>query len=157
MKKNKLNIFLILFFILIWGGVINKFFIKKSILKEEEKFQLNYATNFSSPKDTFLLELTNLNPFKIKQGIRKPLKTKQVFKKKKINYKVNPKEKKNIFQYFGYVKANTSQSKLVLISVNGTLYRKREMDNIDNVTILIAYGDSLIIRDGNQNRTINKQ
>lgn len=151
MKKDTINIFLVIFLVFIWGAVIKKYFLKKEVKRVEKKRILYSNNNYINKKDTFKLEITNLNPFKLKK--EKVLK--KIIKKNKTNVEIQ--KSKKTYKYYGFVKSKKNKSKLILLRVDNKLYRKREREKIGDITILKAYSDSLFIRESLNKIVIKKQ
>lgn len=155
MNKKYLNIILIILLCFIWGSVIYKYFIKNESLKEQhqEVINLNANYNYVVIKDTFKLNINNKDPFKVSKNkfyskIVKPLEKKALKKSTKSNT-LWP----NI-SYYGFVRGEKNKTKLALIEVNNRLYRKRENEKIEDLYLLKAYGDSVIVSLNNNTKTI---
>ena len=162
MNKKYLNIGLIILFVVIWGSVIYRYFGNKKTTNENTlaiTIPENYKDNYTIAKDTFQLKLINKNPFKIAKQIKR-IKTpsKRVApKKKKIVKKV---VKTNIvwpeITYHGFVKGERKSTKLILLKINKRLYRKREKETIEEISLIKAYNDSLIVSLNKNKKTIYK-
>jgi len=155
-NKNYLNSALIVLLVVIWGGIIYKYFgTPKAVEQKQLVVSSNASSNYTIAKDTFKLTLNARDPFKTSKHRKtpatstKPKKTTKKTTKKKML--VWPK-----IQYFGFVKSATNKTKLVLIKVNGKLHRKREKDNIETLTIVKAYSDSITISLNRQLKTIKR-
>ena len=65
MDKKYLNGILIIFLIVIWGSVVYKYFVKESIVLQENTINISNSTiDYAIAKDTFTLKLTSRDPFK---------------------------------------------------------------------------------------------
>ncbi len=160
MKKKYLNIVLGVLLVVIWSSVIYKYFGNKKT--ETPSVTLNQpppiSFNNQIDKDTFNLVIKN-DPFKASksrfasEGVKKSAsKNSKKVSKKPISKKIIwPK-----ITYHGFVKSERNPTKLALIKVNGKLHRKRENETIDNLSVLKAYSDSIIVSINNNNKTINK-
>lgn len=165
MNKKKLNLVLILFLVVIWGLVFNKFF--NATKSNTNSVPLAVTTN-SVPvlviqKDTFDLREVPRDPFlgKIQVKVKKKtnrvasttLKPKKKLKinKKKLQKKVWPKLK-----FYGFVKGQNRSSMLCLIKVNNKFYKKREKENIEELILKKVFKDSLIAEYKGETKTIIK-
>ena len=151
-----------IFFIFIWGSIIYKFFGNQNVYDEnliKVKSVKNYKHNYFIVKDTFELKLIARDPF----GSSKHIVRSEVIKKHTPQSnikKINSVTKKNTIWpnivYHGFVKNERNLTRLILLNVNNRLYRKREKDNIDELILLKAYNDSLIVTINNERKTIMK-
>jgi len=153
MPKKYLNAILILLLLCIWGAVFWKHFIKPKteVAAMSVISPVAYNTKFSIPKDTFDLEITN-NPFKtatLKRPVVSARKSNAVKKKVKPVNKVWPS-----IQYYGFVKRSQNTTRLALIKVSNKLYRKREQESFNDLKLLKAYNDSIIITFNGDKKTI---
>ncbi len=162
MKKKYLNSVLIVLLLIIWGSVFYKYFgNKKSSLKNVEAldFTSNYKQNYMVAKDTFTLELIERDPFGASVSIQKINQPKKSVRKPKSVTK--PAVKKNIvwptITYHGFVKGESNTTRLILLKINNRLYRKREKEIVNDITLVKAYNDSLIVSLNNNNKTIKRQ
>ena len=156
MDKKYLNSALIVLLIVIWGGIIYKYFGKSKVVAQKRPFiNANTPVNHVISKDTFTLKLNNRDPFKtskIKRAVSNTTSSKKKSKKTSVSKVVVwPK-----IQYFGFVKSEANKTKLALVKVNGKLYKKREKDKIEALTILRAYSDSIIVAFNKNLKTIKR-
>ncbi len=153
---------LIILLVVIWGAVIYKYFGKSGGMNDDIDHDLtgaNYKPKYIITKDTFLLELINKAPFKTSKIVRKKVaQTKP--KVAVIKKKVKPVKKSNLvwptISYHGFVKGKNKSTRLILLKINKRLYRKRENETIDNLTLIKAYSDSLIVSFNRTKKTIQK-
>ncbi|MDO5981441.1 hypothetical protein [Flavivirga spongiicola] len=162
MKKKYLNSVLIVFLIVIWGAVLYKYFGKPNTSKKNiknEMSSISYQPKYMVTKDTFLLEIINKTPFKTSKNLRKKVIT---TKPKVVSKKppVKPIKKTTAvwpdISYHGFVKGNQKATRLILLKINKKLYRKRENEAVDDLTLIKAYNDSLIVSFNNIKKTITK-
>ncbi|NMH85966.1 hypothetical protein [Flavivirga algicola] len=163
MNKKYVNSVLIAFLIVIWGAVIYKYFGKSNTVEvgvENKVSSTNYQPKYNITKDTFLLEIINKTPFKASKNLKKKA---TVVKKAKTIVKKIPKKhvkKTNVtwpdISYHGFVKGDKKSTRLVLLKINKKLYRKREKETVDGLTLIKAYNDSLWVSFNNIKKTITK-
>ncbi|MDK2772179.1 MAG: hypothetical protein KYX68_08155 [Flavobacterium sp.] len=162
MKKKQINIALIIIVLALWGTVfykyVNRFF------SNDNEIVYN-QTEFSLPitkieKDTFELKLLERDPFLAKtmlkresNSIVKKALNKPVFKKTPVPIINKPFP---IVQYFGYIKSQDKNQKLILLKVNDRLKRVRLKDNIDGLVVEQIYKDSVVLRYNNSAKSISK-
>lgn len=159
MNKKHLNSILIVLLLIIWGSVIYKYFGNKTIVIHPNAITntpLNKA-NLTIVKDTFNLNIIAEDPFRIskKKALVKAVNTsisKNGSVKKKLPTTVNWPS----ISYYGFVKGEQKDTKLVLIKINNRLYRKRELNTINDVTIVKAYSDSITVSFNKNKKTIQK-
>lgn len=144
MTKKNLNIFLSILLIVIWGGIIYKYFFKKSIVENDDLVESNITGNFiptDKVRDTLVLEFSGRDPFLDAKPIKKTVVPKttspKIYKKPEANI-IWPQ-----IQYYGFVKSNNSKNELVVIKIDGKLYKARNKENIDELKILRTYSDSV--------------
>jgi len=161
MKKKYLNILLVPLTIIIYSGLFLKHFGKKELIVEELAYNTtfsNQASNFKIQRNDFDITKLENDPFGInKKRIRKPSET---LKTEKANFsspkKIEQKKPWPKITYYGFVKNSLSKKRLVLVKINSKLYRKREEEDIDDIKIIKAYNDSIVLNMDNENKTINK-
>jgi len=148
--------------IIIWGGVFYKYFGKsKSSEKNIEVTNAvsNYEQVYNIAKDTFQLELMERDPFGISGGIKNPIPTEKPVNRPKVV--VKPTVNKSIawptIIYHGFVKGERKTNPLILLKIDNRLYRKWEGETVNNITLVKAYSDSLIVSLNNNTKTIKKQ
>lgn len=160
MNKRYVNGALVILLVVIWSSVVYKFFIKpKKQLTSNQNNNIynNYSANYKISKDTFNLVLINNDPFKVSKKrplYKKSLKpvSRQVVQKTTNNTNVNfP-----TITYHGFIKGENKATRLILLKINNRLYRKREEEQVNNVTVVKAYNDSLIVSFQNNLKTIKK-
>lgn len=146
MTKKNLNIFLSILLIVIWGGIIYKYFFKKSVIENVDSVESHIAGNFipiDKVRDTLVLEFSGRDPFLNAKPIKKVVVPKttspKTYKKPEVNI-IWPQ-----IQYYGFVKSNNSKNELVVIKIDGKLYKARNKENIDELKILRTYSDSVEI------------
>ena len=147
---------------IIWGGVFYKYFGgSKSSKKNIEAIDSisNYEQVYNIAKDTFQLELMERDPFGISDGIKKKIPTEKPVNKPKVIVKpvVNKSMVWPTITYHGFVKGESKTTPLVLLKIDNRLYRKRERETVDNIILVKAYSDSLIVSLNNNTKTIKKQ
>ncbi len=159
MDKKYLNIILIVLLIAIWGGVIYKHFTKKKIeLPENEIKSKSMAIDYTIAKDTFVLQLNTRDPFKASKNRRSQNNTTQQAKPSG-NRTTKPKQTlvwPNI-QYYGFVKSTPNKTRMALVKINNQLHRKREKQTIDDVKLVKAYSDSIIVLFNKEKKTVRRK
>lgn len=152
---------LIVLLIIIWGSLFYKYFggEKHSERRlEVANSMLDYNYNYTIAKDTFQLKLTGRDPFGISSKIKREPKAKAPITKPVK--KTKPIVKKNIvwptITYHGFVKGQHKTTRLILVKINNKLYRKREQETVDEITLTKAYNDSLIVSFNKNTKTIKK-
>lgn len=158
MNKKYLNSILIVLLALIWGGVIYKYFIKKKTVLPENAMQSNsMAIDYTIAKDTFVLRLNNRDPFKASKRRRTQSNTTQA----KPSGGNRIKQLKTIvwpnIEYYGFVKSTQNKTRMALVKVNGRLHRKRERETIDDVKLVKAYSDSIIVMLNKEKKTVKRK
>ncbi|GGD07610.1 hypothetical protein [Hyunsoonleella pacifica] len=161
MNKKHLNIILLGLLLVIWGAVLYKYFGKPSVIENtinNTPKHFAYSPKATFSKDTFMLQLINTNPFKT---AKKSKKTNSKSKKAhQSSVKVKPKTKTNLkwpkIKYHGFVKSNNQNTRLILLTLDNTLYRKREKEIINGITLIKAHNDSLQVSYQNNTKYITK-
>jgi hypothetical protein len=158
MKKKHLNILLLILVFVIYGGVFSKLFGKKQL--EVKASDYNYSFNTQIPKfdikrNSFDINSVEKDPFRINK------KSKQLNTVSKGNKSTNPTQniKKKSWpriSFFGFVKNDLKFTRLALVKVGNKLYRKREGEVIDNITIVKVYSDSIKLKFENENKIITR-
>lgn len=160
MNRKYLNSALIVLLVIIWGSVFYKYFGNKGTL-DKKLYSSNLVSNnikeYGIAKDTFKLNLINRDPFGVskkvkKMALSKPIKTLKV---KHITKKSKPLWP--TITYHGFVKGKNKSTRLILLKINNRLYRKREKQEINNIGLVKAYDDSLIVALNNTKKTIKRQ
>jgi uncharacterized protein YxeA len=105
-------------------------------------------------KEQYQLDLKNKNPFKASK-VEIPRKTNQSISRV-IGVKLNDKIVKSwpALVYYGFVKADYSKNRKVVLKIDKRLYRKQELEEVDGVKILKAFHDSLQVQMGSHKKTI---
>lgn len=162
MKKKQINIALIIIVLALWGTVlykyVNRFFGNDEIINfNEQQFLIPIAT---IEKDTFELKTLARDPFLGKTLVKKESST--IIKKtiirpvlKKIPEPI-PTKPFPIVQYYGYIKSQDKNQKLILLKVNDQLKRVRLNDNIDGLIVKQIYKDSVKVSFGKIEKSISK-
>ncbi|MEP1490164.1 MAG: hypothetical protein ABJK28_17225 [Algibacter sp.] len=161
MNKKYLNSTLIVLLIIIWAAVFYKYFGDSKQLSENtiaiNALALN-GQDYLVTKDTFLLELTDRDPFRVSRKIKRKS---SKLPKSKPKSAVKTNKKKSIvwptIAYHGFVKGDRKNTRLILLKIDNRLYRKREKEIVNEITLVKAYDDSLIVSLNKNNKTITKQ
>ena len=107
-------------------------------------------------KDTFQLKIINKNPFKVSRVLNKPtisMSKKGVSKQKTKTAVISwP-----AITYYGYVKKDFNATKLILLKIGNKLYREREKQTINEIKLVKAYNDSLVVELSNNAKTIKRK
>ncbi len=153
---------LIILLVVIWGAVIYKYFGKSSSINDtmgNDLASTNYKPKYTITKDTFLLEIVNKTPFKASKIVKKKVIQTKPKKTTKKNV-VKPVKKINMtwpdISYHGFVKGKNKSTRLILLKIDNRLYRKRESQTINNLTLIKAYSDSLVVSFNSTKKTIQK-
>ncbi|MCK8482228.1 hypothetical protein [Psychroserpens algicola] len=161
MKKKHLNILLFILVLVIYGGVFLKLFGKKEVQLNDSFINTTFTKQVSGSeikRNDFDISTIKSDPF----GISKRRNKKQVETTKTKNTAFSSSKKTELIKpwpkvtYYGFVKNNSNKTKLVLVKVNSKLYRKREQETIDDIRIVKAYNDSIILSKDNETKTIKK-
>lgn len=158
-----MNILLIALMCVIWGNVIFKFFGKGKTIQQNDitsnQFLPNKDISSLIQKTPFELNIINTNPFgetKINFYIKKKdvtdatnKTTSKILKKPELIWPT--------ISYYGFVKNDINDTKLVLLKINNKFYRKREKELIEDLKIISAFSDSVIVSVSKEKRTIKKQ
>ncbi len=163
MQKKTINGLLIAFCITIYAAIFYKAFGKKEAINEPLGDIGNYTNanlDISNDKDSISLFFPKRSPFGTPS--RRNIQSVKNSKKVKPNTSNKPKSKKenlvwpNI-TYYGFLESKKSNNKLVVVKVEDKIFKKREGDDLnDDLKIIKAYGDSLIISFGKVLKTVIK-
>lgn len=168
MPKKQLNIILILIVLGLWSTIayksLNRFF--SNDIANNSNPNSNIGFNLKKiKKDTFLLQNLHRDPFLDRTLIEEHNTTgitssNIVVPKTKI---VRPKviTTKPIpvwpsIAYYGYIKSYQKSEELVLVKINNQLEKMRKNQNIDGVTILHVFKDSIEVEFHKQKKYILK-
>lgn len=163
MNKRYLNGVLIVFLIAIWGSVIYKYFVKKTVVLQESKIygDINYNVDHTITKDTFTLSLNDRDPFKASRKRTSQAKQQKQQQSKASGKTKNSKPIKSLvwprIEYYGFVKSAQNETKMALIKVNGKIHRKREKETVDELRIVKAYSDSIVVSFNKENKIIKRK
>lgn len=158
MKKQKLNVLLIILLVSIWGVLIYKFLFPY-FGKQTNEYKVPTTVSENSyklfKKDTFELRLNKVDPFlntsyKVKASKEKPtaIKSKRSSEIIKQNWpSVN---------YFGFVKSNKHNSKLGLLRIDGKLFKVHVGEAIEEVKILKIESDSIQLKFAHEKRYVKR-
>lgn len=143
----------------IWGSVLYKYFGKSSVIVLPFSNGSNVTNNSASHtilRDSFVLILNDKDPFRISPRRNAPVQIKELprldLKKKIVSQLIDwPK-----ISYYGFVKGEQKSTKLVLIKINNKLSRKRENEKFEDVTIVKAFSDSIIVLFNKERKTIKR-
>lgn len=150
MQNKQINIMLIVIVLALWGTVlykyVNRFFFDEEIVYQQSEFSIPIT---KIEKDTFELQPLNRDPFLGKVVLKKEVKQinkkniiKPVIKKVKEPIIIKPFP---IVQYFGYIKSQENNQKLILLKINNRLKRVRLNDNVDGLIVKQIYKDSVVV------------
>ncbi|WP_346882334.1 hypothetical protein [uncultured Algibacter sp.] len=162
MDKKYLNGILILFLVVIWGSLIYKYFGNSTSLDQgvySENIGVNITKDYGIAKDTFKLKLATRDPFGVSRPYTIKTNTKPSIKKQASAKKpvINKPLAWPTITYHGFVKANNSVTPLILLKINNRVYKKREKDIVNDITLVKSYNDSLIVSLNNNKKTIKRQ
>lgn len=160
MRKRNLNILLILFLLMIWAAVMKKFFwnpgeINSQISNLENPYDFQYV----GKKDSIIFKVENESPF----AVSKLKETRKAITRSQPDSRPSqPTPLKKVSEpwpdviYYGYVKNENSNFKLVLLNVNGQLVRLKENEEIAGLLIEEVKKDSLILSRGHEFKKVKK-
>lgn len=156
MKKKLLNITLITIMLFIYGSIFKKCSNSNKINSHNKIENTVNNVVYNINKDTFSLILTNKNPF----TISKPNNSKPVVKTTNPNNKNKLKLKSFVswpkIKYYGFVKSETQITKLSLLQIDNKLIKIRENEIVEDIKIVKAYSDSIILSLNNSKKTFLK-
>ncbi len=151
MQKKKVNKILIIAVALIWGVVLYKFaapYFTTTDTVITADVLVKPPQTFLRKKDTFGLSIPERDPFLGKVfKERKKKATNNTSKPKKTSKRttVIPQNWPKV-QYLGFVKSQTSTSRLGLVRINGVLKRVRKGDKVKDITIKQVKEDFISIQ-----------
>ncbi len=163
MKKKYLNISLIVILVIVYGSVIKKcagFGDSTPDTVLVTTSTPNYIKDAFEVKDTFNLNLNKRDPFDSSNRKFKYVSNKTEESKKPQVYSKKPVDKNlswPTISYHGFVKSSRNATKLAIIKINNKLYRKREKENFENIKIVKAYKDSVIVSFNKELKTIKRK
>lgn len=154
MTKKKINIVLIIIVLGLWGAVgyktITQYFFSKGLIINTDK--TNYKLNLNLiNKDTFLLENIPRDPFLDEQNHTiNPIVIEQypqisILKVSSKTVDLKPKEiiRWPSISYHGYIKSNGKNQELILLKIDGKLFRVRNNDIVQKLTVKELTNDSI--------------
>lgn len=166
MTKKKINIVLIIIVLGLWGAVgyktITQYFFSKGLILSTDQTDSKLNLNLIN-KDTFMLGHITRDPFLDKQyQMTNPIAIKQDQKVSNLN--VSPKtvvsKPKEIINwpsisYHGYIKSNGKNQELILLKIDGKLFRVRKNDMVQQLIIKEVSNDSIGVIFNQQKRFFN--
>ena len=161
MKKKHLNILLLVFVIVIYAAIFFKLFGKKQVHSDNTINDFSYlrtVSNYNIKQDTF--DISNLlqDPFRIHNKIKK---SRTSTPKVKVSKTVTTPNSTPIvwpnITYYGFVKNNSKVTKLALLKIGTTLYRKREAESINGLHLVSVFNDSIVLKMQNEMKTVYRQ
>ena len=161
MKKKYLNIPLFLFVIIIYGAIFLKLFGKKQVVENDISHNMTYLktmSNYNVKRDSFDISSLKKDPFKIHKKIKKEKSPKAQTATSKTTSKINsstsvwPK-----ITYYGFVKNDSKPTRLALLKIDTRLYRKRETESIEDLTLVKVFNDSIVLRLHTETKTIYRE
>ena len=170
MSKKTKNIIGIAVFILVWGMLISKLYNNSQIEETIEETEVNYTSNLYSPlmfnKDTFELELPDLDPFLKKTDRKRNRPTNSgsvtpnntlLTSNRKIE-KATPKEdaKWPTVQYLGFVNNLSQNNPKCLIKINNQLFKMSKGNQKQDLLLTKVFRDSIYMVFGKEERTFRK-
>lgn len=166
MTKKKINIVLIIIVLGLWGAVgyktITQYFFSKDIIVNTDKTDYKLNMNLIN-KDTFLLGHISRDPFLDKQyQMTNPIAIKQY--PQIAILKVSPKTVVSIpkeiinwpsISYHGFIKSNGKNQELILLKIDGKLFRVRKNDIVQKLTVKEVSNDSIEVIFNQEKRFFN--
>lgn len=158
MKKQKLNVFLIILLVIIWGVLVYKFLFPY-LGKQTNEFIVPTSANMNSyklfKKDTFELRLNKVDPFLNTSYKVKAHKVKPAAIKSKRRSEIVKKTWPSV-NYFGFVKSHKHNSKLALLRIDGKLFKVHVGEAIEEVKILTIKSDSIQLQFAREKRYVKR-
>ncbi len=159
MNKRYLNGLLLAFLLLIWGGVIYKFFGKakhNTAVNTVSNVVAHHKPKYTANRDTFKLDIKNKNPFKTSRYYVETNKNTPQKSKKSVKKTTALPIKWPSITYHGFVKSPNKSKMLILVKVDQKVYRKREKDVVKDIKLEKAYSDSLVVSFQKKTKTVKK-
>ena len=161
MKKKYLNIPLFLFVVIIYGAIFLKLFGKKQVVEDNISNNMTYLktiSNYNVKRDSFDISSLEKDPFRIHRRIKKEKSPKAQTAKSKPISKINSSTKVwPKITYYGFVKNDSKPTRLALLKVDSRLYRKRETESIEGLTLVKVFNDSIVLRLYTETKTIYRE
>jgi len=166
MTKKKINIVLIIIVLGLWGAVgyktITQYFSSKDLIVNIDKTDYKLNLNVID-KDTFLLGKISRDPFLNKQyQITDPFEIKQSpqIAILEVSPKIVVSKPKEIMHwpsisYHGYIKSNGKNQELILLKIDGKLFRVRKNDIVQKLTVKEVSNDSIEVIFNQEKRFFN--
>lgn len=159
MQKKKLNILLIIVVLGLWGTVIYKslgnYFTSNTAINSTNKRQTNFNIK-NIKKDTFPLEQLKRDPFLDHNTVTPASKEIALIETQSIPKPVRittPPIKKEVPQpvifnwpninYYGYIKSWNKDNQLILIKIDGKLFKVRKNETVNEILISNTFKDSV--------------
>lgn len=170
MNKRTKNIIGVALFIVVWGLLISKLYNNAQVEEVVEEAESNYSSTTFAPmmfnKDTFELELPDLDPF-LKKTDRKrhnsaiTANTQASANTQSSNRKTKPEPPKETakwpqIQYLGFVNNLSQNNPLCLIKINGKMVKMSKGKEEQDVQLTKVFRDSIYMVFGNEVRTFRK-
>ncbi len=160
MDKKKINTILILAVASIWGVLLYKFvaslFVDKDYVAVAE-IPIAEPLVKVGKKDTVQLHFPDRDPFLDQKTFAIKTPKKKVAKR---NVKQNTKPLKPItwpkIQYLGFVKSNSSKSRLGLVRIGEKLHRVNTNEQVDGLRIKKITNDEIVVLNGKDERIFAK-
>lgn len=160
-EKKKLNTILIVIVLGLWGTVayktISRFFYSKDLVLNQSAIKDNLDFDRLNKED-FQLEKIIRDPFLdrliISDSIVKIRSPQFPLTRKPNAIKVIPPITWPAISYYGYIKSSAKQEELVLVKINGILFRLRKNDSVGDIVLKTVYKDSIELEYNKQKRTV---
>lgn len=159
-SNKKLNYALLALVVILWGGIMYKFFFKNTA---EVSSNLNplvespKETTVVLKKETYDLLLNYPDPFDVKRAENKP-KKKPVLAKKTLKQRIQPKYIQwPTLNYYGMAKNKETNEKIAIIGINGQSVLLSEKSSKKDVMIDVIYNDSVVVVFAGVKKTIVKE
>lgn len=169
--KKRINIVLIMVVLGLWGTVgykaINNYFFSEKLAIKTINF--NSVLNAAQiNKDTFHMESVMRDPFLNKQErVHNPVSV------TRMSHSRPSKIKKNIaapivksrqeyinwpsISYYGYIKSKVNNEELILVKINEMMYKLRINEQVEGVTLMKVYKDSIEFNFNSTRKIIRKK
>lgn len=159
--KKKINIMLIVIVLGLWGTVayktISQFFYPKEVVSNQAVIENNLDLNKLNKED-FQLEKIIRDPFL--NGLTKSdsilkISHPKIEKTRKPDIiKIKPSVNWPSISYYGYLKSSNKQDELVLVKIDGILFKLRKDDSVGDIILKKVYKDSIELNYNKQKKII---
>lgn len=168
--KKKINIVLIGIVLALWGTVgyktVNNYFFSKKLATKAMSYDNGLDTRQIN-KDTFHLESVMRDPFLNKQNYSSVSVTKisyprslSIKNKVVVAPVIKPKQEYinwPSISYHGYIKSKVNNDEVVLVKINQKMHKIKVNEEVEGVTLMKVYKDSIEFNFNNRKKIIQKK